>query len=72
MSEKSEHEDAPASPNLGRVLAWGLVVALCLYPLPLAAVYMDEAVLKTFWFSHHLPHWVGDVLRTMYPFMVHK
>lgn len=37
-----------------------------MYLLPFVAVTIDERVLKTFWFSRHLPSEVGDVMRVIY------
>ncbi|MBS0265803.1 MAG: hypothetical protein JSS02_27980 [Planctomycetes bacterium] len=45
-----------------------LALALVLYSLPFIALTVDEVVLHTNWFSKHLPAWVGDVMRTVYPF----
>lgn len=39
-----------------------------IYLLPFIAVMVDETVLHTHWFYNHLPAWVGEVLRAMYPF----
>lgn len=49
-------------------IVWWLVAALSLYFLPFIAIAIDEKVLKTFWFSDHLPDWCGEVFRTIYPF----
>ena len=63
MSKSSDDSGLRAS-----VWSKWLMVALIIYILPFVAIAIDEEVLKTFWFSHHLPDKVGDVLRAIYPF----
>jgi hypothetical protein len=53
------------------LLAAGVVVSsilmlLALYFVPFVAVLIDEAVLRTYWFSANAPQWMEDVFRTVY------
>ena len=45
-----------------------MFVALLIYLLPFIVITVDEVVLHTNYFSKHLPGWVGDVVRAVYPF----
>ena len=60
-------QDAGAKSGAGALL-WWFIGAAGLYFLPFFAITIDEKLLKTFWFAHHLPAWVGEVMRTIYPF----
>jgi hypothetical protein len=48
--------------------AWGkwLLAILIIYLLPYVAVLIDEVILKTFWFSHHLSYEVVKVFSVFY------
>jgi len=45
-----------------------LLSALIIYLLPMAAVFADEVLLKTFWFAGQSPEWASRCLETIYPF----
>ncbi len=45
-----------------------VLAALIVYLLPMAAVFVDEIVLRTFWFAGQSPQWVKRCLETIYPF----
>ncbi len=48
--------------------SWWVFGVIGLYLLPFVVVTADEKVFKTYWFASHLPAWVGDAMRTIYPF----
>lgn len=50
------------------LLKWGSVV-VAVYLLPLLLIVVDEFVLRSNWFSRHLPPFFGDLFRALYPFM---
>lgn len=56
--------DKSRLPSLWMCLAFALVI----YLLPFVAIAIDERVLKTYWFSHHLPNQAGEVFHALYPF----
>src|SRR5690349_1697116 len=56
------------SRSITRVWWQWLIVAFIIYILPFIAIAIDEGALKTFWFSSHLPHEAGDLVRSLYPF----
>lgn len=64
----AHEQDGVHKPGGGGSFVWWFVGAVALYFLPFIVITIDEKLLKTFWFSHHLPAWAGDVLRTIYPF----
>jgi type VI protein secretion system component VasK len=45
-----------------------MLVATALYILVFLAIFMDEIVWHSNWFSRNLPGWFGPVIRTLYPF----
>ena len=52
----------------GGFFPWWAVAVLGLYFLPFIVIMIDERVLRTYWFSSHLPPWAGDAVRAIYPF----
>ena len=60
--------DTQVRPASGNILVHLLWLVPTLYLLPLLAIFVDECVLHTMWFSGHLPGWIGPVFRTLYPF----
>jgi len=67
MNPETPQGDKRTHSSGGTFWCWFLG-ALALYLIPFMAVMIDERVLKTFWFSQALPKWVGDFMRTIYPF----
>jgi hypothetical protein len=65
-NQSREDADQRSRPPLWRY--W--MIPFAIYIVPFVAIIIDERVLKTFWFLHHMPSGTGEVLRAMYPFYV--
>ena len=68
MNQKPDDDAGDGSRGPG--WQWWVAAAVIIYLLPFIAVMIDERVLKTYWFYHHLPLSGGavDMLRAIYPF----
>jgi len=62
--EQQSHQTSESRLSRGGLL----LGALFLYLLPMAAVAVDELVLKTYWFAGESPSWVKHCLEFIYPF----
>jgi len=68
MAGMDSLENIKPPRRLSLALAAAFAVA-AVYLLPLAVVFLDEAVFHTYFCSHYLPVWMGHAFELAYPFL---
>ncbi|MCA9171399.1 MAG: hypothetical protein KDB23_27205 [Planctomycetales bacterium] len=68
MNHVTRNEDRQGGD--GWSIPCGIVAVLGFYLGTFVVIAVDELFLKTYWLSNHLPQWVGEVARMIYPFYV--